>query len=141
MPDGGKVRDESEDALAFFFADGEAVGLVLALVFLLGLGERAQLPVPLRLQRIGHQPVGGIHLHVATAGVVSLVLGSLDLAVAQAIGLVEAGRYLLLNSEGHSSAIGVTASTNNLLTAASMSVPRMFWHEPSPSNRPRPAHM
>jgi len=27
-----------------------------------------------------------------------------------------------------SSAIGVTASTNNLLTAASISVPRMLWH-------------
>ena len=35
------------------------------------------------------------------AGVVSLVLDSLDLAVAQTIGLVEADRDLLLDGEGH----------------------------------------
>ena len=80
--DGGKIRDESEDALAFIFADGESVGLVLALVFILGLGKRAQLGIPLCFQRIRDQTVRGVHLHVATAGLVSLVLGSLDLAVA-----------------------------------------------------------
>jgi hypothetical protein len=60
-PDGGKVGGESEDALAFLLAIGEAVGVVLALVFLLGLPQRTQLRVPLRLQRIGHQAVGGIY--------------------------------------------------------------------------------
>ena len=81
--------------------DDEPVGGTLALVVLLGLGERAQLRVPVGLQRVGHQPVGRVDLHVALAGVVGLVLRSLDLPVAQAIGLVEAGCDLLLDGERH----------------------------------------
>src|SRR5439155_8540410 len=43
--------------------------------------------------------MGGIHLHVTVTGAIGLVLGSLDLAAAQVINLIETGRNLLLHGK------------------------------------------
>ena len=98
-PHGGEVGGQVQDALAFVRVDDEPIGGALVLVGLLGLGERAELGVPVGLQRVGDEPVGGIDLHVAVAGAVDLVRGPFDLAVPEAIGLVEAGGDLLLHGE------------------------------------------
>ena len=43
--------------------------------------------------------MGGIYLHVTMTGAIGLVLGSLDLAAAQVINLIETGRNLLLHGK------------------------------------------
>src|SRR5207249_10632463 len=64
-----------------------------------GLQRGAQFYVPVDLQRVGDQTMGGIHLHVTMTGAIGLVLGSLDLAEAQVINLIETGHNLLLHGK------------------------------------------
>jgi hypothetical protein len=94
-----EICGQGQDALALSFVDAEPIGRSLALVAFLSLGQVAQLCIPVGFQRVGDEPVGGVHLHVALAGAIGLVLCSFDLPVTQAIGLVMTSRYLRLNGE------------------------------------------
>jgi hypothetical protein len=85
--------------LPLLLVDNEAIGGAPALVILLGFSEGAQLYVPVGLQRIGDQTMRRVHLHVTVTGAIGLVLGSLDLEAAQAIGLIKTGRNLLLHGK------------------------------------------
>jgi hypothetical protein len=87
------------------------IGRTLPLVLFLGLAEAPQPRVPVG-QRVGDEAVARIHPHVSMTSAVSLVLGSLDVPVAQAIGLVEAGAYLPLNPECQLERHRCTASTS-----------------------------
>ena len=100
-PHGREVGREVQDPLTCRRVDDQPIGGTLALIVLLSLGEPAQFDVPVGLQRAGDEPVGRVHLHVPMAGAVHLVLRPFDLAVAQAVGLIEAGGYLLLNGTRH----------------------------------------
>ena len=87
-PDGGEVGGQGKDALALLVVDGERIGRTLLLIFLLGRVQGAEFGVPVGLQRIGDESIGGVHLPVAMLRLVGLVLGALDLSVPQAVGLV-----------------------------------------------------
>jgi hypothetical protein len=99
-PDGGEVGGQGEEALARRGVDGQLIGGTLTLVFLLRQAEGAQFGVPVGLEGIGDESMGGVHLQVAMLGQVGLVLGPLDLTVAPAVGLGQAVGDLLLDGEG-----------------------------------------
>lgn len=67
LPRGWEVGGESKNLLALGVIERHAIGLALALVFAPSLGEGAELVVPVGLERIGDQPVGGIDVQVALA--------------------------------------------------------------------------
>jgi len=98
-PDGGEIGGEGEDALALRVAEGEPAGRALAVILLLGGGQGTEPRVPVSLQRVGNQSVGGIHQHVAVPGVVGLVLGAFDLPMTQTVGVLDAGLDFVLHGE------------------------------------------
>lgn len=132
LPDCGKIGGEIHDPLALLVIDREPFGGALSCDVLSCRGEGTQLGVPVGLERIGDEPVLGIHLQVAESGVIGFVLRPLDLPLAEAVGLVETGSNLFLNGEASSAAIGVTVSTSSCPTEASSWVPRMLWQWGSP---------
>jgi hypothetical protein len=62
-------------------------GALGAVVVVLGVGEVAQLRVPVGLQGVGDESVGGVDREVAAAGRVGGVLGALDVGGADAVGV------------------------------------------------------
>ena len=80
-----------------FVGDLSGIGLLSLLTFLLGLGQQAELFVPLHFQGIGDQTVVGINPHVAQAGLVGLILGPLHLLLPKPIRLGQSGLDFALN--------------------------------------------
>ena len=67
----------SEATRAFLcFIQRLAVGLAQSLIFLLRFVQRTQLALPFRLQRVGDQTVGGVHVHVPALRQISFVTGA-----------------------------------------------------------------
>ncbi len=85
--------------MTLVLVDRKAIRRALALVLLVRCAQGPQLGVPVGLERVGDESIGGVHLHIAMPRLVGLVLRTLDLAVSQAIGLIEAGSDLLLHGE------------------------------------------
>ena len=79
--------------------NGEPISLALTLAFLLGCGKRAQLVIPLRLERLGNEAIRGVDLHVTMPRLVGLVLRTFDLTVPQPVFFIEASGDLLLDRE------------------------------------------
>jgi len=100
-PQGREVPGQRQDPVALFLINEHAVAFALPLVLFLGFTQRAQLAVPSRLQLLGHQAVGGVHLHVAPLGQVHLVARPLHLTQAQRVGFFDALANLLVHGEGH----------------------------------------
>lgn len=65
-----------------------------------------ELSVPLPFEFVGHKPVVGVDLHVATSGEICFVAESLDVLLAQPFGFLSATRELLLDRKGHLQAQG-----------------------------------
>ena len=99
-PDGREVGGQGEDALAFVVVDREPIGFALALILLLGIAQGAQLGIPVRFEGVGDESIRGVDLHVAVPRSIDFVLDTLDLAVPQTVGFVEAGGELLLHGQG-----------------------------------------
>jgi hypothetical protein len=59
----------------------------VALVGVFGVGELAQLVVPVGFELVGDEPVGGVHGEVAAAGGVGGVLGALHAHLADPVGI------------------------------------------------------
>jgi hypothetical protein len=98
-PDGREVGDHGEDALTLVVVHGEPIGSALALVIFLGHTQGTQFRVPVSLERVGDEPIHRVDLHVAVPRLVGLVLRTLDLAVPQAISLVDPSRDLFLHGK------------------------------------------
>jgi hypothetical protein len=58
-PDGGEIGGEREDALALRVVEGEPIGRALAVILLLGGRQGTEPRVPVGLQRVGDESVGG----------------------------------------------------------------------------------
>ena len=69
-----------------------------ALVLVAGVGEFAQLVVPVGFELIGDEPVGRVHGEVASAGCLSRVLGALDAHLPDPVGI--GGALLELGGDG-----------------------------------------
>ena len=103
----------------------------------LRVGEGPELVVPVGLERIGDQAVGGIDMPIALARELGLVLGPVDLEAAQAIGLVEPCLDLLLDGEGDVEGQRGHGGDEGCPTAASMAAPSTLWQMGSASRWPR----
>jgi transposase len=100
-PELREVGGEREDLGALLGVNDLPIGDALPLVVLLRGGERAQALVPLGFQRVRHETVVRIDLHVTAAGEIRVVPGALNLFGAQAIGLVDATCELVLDGQRH----------------------------------------
>ena len=67
---------------------------------MLGIAQGAQLGIPVRFEGVGDESIRGVDLHVAVPRSIDFVLDTLDLAVPQTVGFVEAGGELLLHGQG-----------------------------------------
>ena len=100
MPQGGEVGGQRPHLFLQSGIERRAVGRSPALTEILRVAEPAELPVPIRFERVGDQAVGRIDVQVPLAGGVGLVLSALEIKLAQAIGLVQSGLDLVLNGQG-----------------------------------------
>src|SRR5262249_13867103 len=99
LPERREIARQRQEARALRIVEDGVVGLPLALVFFLRLGQRPQSAVPFRLELVGHEAVVGIDLHEAPAREVGFVPRPLHVAPAQPIRLVGARLELLLDRE------------------------------------------
>jgi hypothetical protein len=76
-----------------------AIKLTLLFESVLRIGERAQLGVPLGLERVGDHAVLGVDLHVATPGDLGVIAGMLDSLATCAIGVAGSRLELALYGE------------------------------------------
>ena len=89
VPELGEVRAQGKEFLAFVLVEDELLALALLLVALPRVLEPAQLLIPVRLQRVGHQSMVRIDPQVAAPGQLGLVLRALDRLVAKLVGALE----------------------------------------------------
>src|SRR5258708_7210471 len=87
------------DTSTLLFADLSPIIFALLLILLLGGIECAQFIVPVRLERIGYQPIRRIDVKVASLSEFGLIPGALNLLLAQTIHLIQSGLHLLLDGE------------------------------------------
>jgi hypothetical protein len=76
-PERGEVGGERADSGVLLVGERRVAGLGCALVLVFGVGELAQLVVPVGLELVGDEPVGRVHGEIAPAGCVGGVLGAL----------------------------------------------------------------
>jgi hypothetical protein len=99
MPEPREIVGERANTSTMVIA--EAKTIVLALPFILGLriAERTELLVPVGLQRIGDQAIGGIDVKIAAPREIGLIMRLFDLLLAQVVYLIDALLKLLLNRQ------------------------------------------
>ena len=85
MPERWEVGGERPDPGLLLVAERPVAGLGGALVLVLGVGELAQLVVPVGLELVGDEPVGRVHREVAAACGVRGVLGALHAHLADPV--------------------------------------------------------
>src|SRR5712691_9355909 len=90
---------QGRDTRTLLFADRSPIVFALLLILLLGSMQCPQFVVPVGLEGISYQPVRRIHVKVASLSQISLILGSLDLLLAQTVHLIQSGLHLLLDGE------------------------------------------
>ena len=86
-PERGEVGGERPDPGLLLVGERPAAGLGGALVLVFGVGELAQLGVPVGFELVGDEPVGRVHGEVAAAGRLSGVLGALHTHLADPVGI------------------------------------------------------
>ncbi len=84
---GGEVCRERADPGLLLVGEGARAGVLRAVVLVLGVCELAQFVVPVGLELVGDEPVGGVNREVAPAGGVGGVLGALHAAGADLVGV------------------------------------------------------
>ena len=84
------VCGERPDPLRLLVGERPVAGLGGALVLVFGVGELAQLSVPVGFELVGDEPVGRVHSEVAPAGGVGGVLGALHAHLADPVGVLGA---------------------------------------------------
>ena len=82
MPEPREVGREGEDPSPLLLAEGAAIRGALLLILFLDVGKRPEFLVPFGLERVGHESVVRIDLHVTPPGQVGFVPSALDLLVA-----------------------------------------------------------
>ena len=80
---------------------GRFIELFLLFVAVLSFSKDSQLVVPVGLERIGNQSIGGVHLHISATSEIDFILCPLDLLAAQAIDIFVALLNLLPNGKRH----------------------------------------
>lgn len=93
-----EVGGKGEDAGALLLVE-TAFGLAMPFASILGVGKRAQLRVPVRLERVCDHAIVWIDVHIAPPRELDLILCILHLLATQAIGFVDARLELLLDGE------------------------------------------
>ncbi len=86
-PERGEVCRERADPGLLLVGQRPVAGLGSALVLVAGVGELAQLVVPVGFELVGDEPVGGVHGEVAAAGGISGVLCALHAHLADPVGI------------------------------------------------------
>jgi len=100
-PEAGEVDGQGQDLRSFVLIEEQALGLVLAVVLLLGGTQGAQFCVPVGFQGISDEPVVGVDAQVAALGQLCLVASAFDLLPAQTVGFLGASLELFLDGERH----------------------------------------
>jgi len=90
VPERGEVGGQRADLLCLFVGEQPVAGLGGALVLVFGVGEFAQLSVPVGFELVGDEPVGRVHGEVASAGRVGGVFGALHAHLADPVGVLGA---------------------------------------------------
>lgn len=85
LPQRGQVGGERADPGLLFVGERPVAGLGRALILVFGVGELAQLGVPVGFELVGDEPVGRVHGEVASAGCLSGVLGALHAHLADSV--------------------------------------------------------
>ena len=67
----------------------------------MSFGQRTQLVIPIGLQSVGDQAIGGIHTHVAALRQFGFITGALDSFLSQTVSIIQPRLQLLLNCERH----------------------------------------
>ena len=89
-PEGGEVCGERADSGLLLVGERPGAGLGGALVLVLGVGELAQLVVPVCFELVGDEPVGRVHSEVASASGLGGVLGALHAHLPDPVGMLGA---------------------------------------------------
>ena len=66
---------------------------------LLCFGQHPQLVIPIGLERVGHQPIVGIHPQITPTCQFGFITGSLHLLLAQPVGFLQTRLQFLLNGK------------------------------------------
>ena len=90
--------------------EDELIVLLSALALLAGIGQYAELVVPLAFERVGDEAIVGVDQHEAALGEIGFDLGAFDRAAAQPVGFFLARLDSLRTSSASSTANGVISS-------------------------------